>query len=164
MNLKEIAKIVELMAEHDLTEFDIKCDDITLTIKRKRNHEDSATALVTAIPNMQPVVTQPSIVAPVPLPVVGSVQAAAAATAADNHRECIESPVLGTFYRAPAPDADPFVNIGDHVEVGQVVCVVEAMKQMNEVTADKKGTICEVLVENGKPVEFGQPLFSIEPQ
>ncbi len=80
---------------------------------------------------------------------------------ASNLKE-VTSPMVGTFYRAPAPDADPFVDVGQTVEVGQTVCIVEAMKLMNEIGADIRGTVKEVLVENGQPVEFGQALFLVE--
>ncbi|MBI3324110.1 MAG: acetyl-CoA carboxylase biotin carboxyl carrier protein [Candidatus Omnitrophica bacterium] len=76
----------------------------------------------------------------------------------------IKSPMVGTFYRAPAPDAPPFVEVGQEVEVGQVVCIIEAMKLMNEIKSDVAGRVVEVLVDNGDPVEFGQPLFSLEPK
>ncbi|MBI3996493.1 MAG: acetyl-CoA carboxylase biotin carboxyl carrier protein [Candidatus Omnitrophica bacterium] len=83
--------------------------------------------------------------------------------AEDSHRIVIKSPMVGTFYRAPAPDAPPFVEMGQDLEVGQVVCIIEAMKLMNEIKAEVSGRIAEVLVDNGSPVEFGQPLFVVEP-
>ncbi|MDH3215575.1 MAG: acetyl-CoA carboxylase biotin carboxyl carrier protein [Candidatus Krumholzibacteria bacterium] len=88
-------------------------------------------------------------------------QPAASEKLASNLKEII-SPMVGTFYRAPAPDADPFVDVGQPVAVGQTVCIVEAMKLMNEIGAELNGTVREVLVENGQPVEFGQPLFLVE--
>jgi acetyl-CoA carboxylase biotin carboxyl carrier protein len=89
--------------------------------------------------------------------------AAAAAPAAAASQRAITSPMVGTFYRAPAPDADPYVETGDLVEVGQTVCIIEAMKLMNEIEADFKGRVVQVLVENAQPVEFGQKLFLVEP-
>jgi len=82
----------------------------------------------------------------------------------EGHRVVIKSPMVGTFYRAAAPDAPPFVEIGQDLEVGQIVCIIEAMKLMNEIKSETAGRIAEVLVENGAPVEFGQPLFSVEPR
>ena len=79
------------------------------------------------------------------------------------HRAVIKSPMVGTFYRAPAPDAPPFVEVGQDIEVGQVLCIIEAMKLMNEIKSEAVGRITELLVENGDPVEFGQPLFALEP-
>ncbi|HEV2105881.1 MAG TPA: acetyl-CoA carboxylase biotin carboxyl carrier protein [Candidatus Eisenbacteria bacterium] len=87
---------------------------------------------------------------------------AAAAAPAANH-QAIPSPMVGTFYRAPAPDADPYVEVGDIVEVGQTVCIVEAMKLMNEIESEIKGRVVQILVENAQPVEFGQKLFLVEP-
>ena len=81
----------------------------------------------------------------------------------EGHRIVIKSPMVGTFYRAPAPDAPPFAEVGQDLEVGQVVCIIEAMKLMNEIKSEVAGCIAEVLVENGAPVEFGQPLFMVEP-
>ena len=82
----------------------------------------------------------------------------------ESHRIVIKSPMVGTFYRAPAPDAPPFVEVGQDIEIGQVVCILEAMKLMNEIKSEVAGRVVEVLVENGSPVEFGQPLFAVEPR
>lgn len=82
----------------------------------------------------------------------------------DSKLHTIKSPIVGTFYRAPAPDADPYVNVGDTITKGQVLCIVEAMKLMNEIESDISGKIVKILVENGNPVEFNQPLFLIQPQ
>ena len=87
--------------------------------------------------------------------------AAAAAPAADEH--IIKSPIVGTFYAGPSPEAGPFVKVGDHVEAGQTVCIIEAMKLMNEIEADIGGEIARVLVENAQPVEYGEPLFALRP-
>jgi acetyl-CoA carboxylase biotin carboxyl carrier protein len=106
--------------------------------------------------------------APAPPPAHAAPAATAAAPATDSapaatNRKAIVSPMVGTFYRSPAPDADPFVEKGDVVEVGQTVCIVEAMKLMNEIEAESKGRVVEILVENAQPVEFGQKLFLVEP-
>jgi len=98
--------------------------------------------------------------------VAGVPQAAAgqpAAKPSEGRRIVIKSPMVGTFYRAPAPDAPPFLEVGQEIEVGQVVCIIEAMKLMNEIKSEAAGRVVEVLAQNGDPVEFGQPLFSIEP-
>ena len=110
-----------------------------------------------------------TIVASVPAPISTRVagdaatDAVAAATAAASTLKAITSPMVGTFYRAPAPDADPFIEKGDAVEAGQTVCIIEAMKLMNEIEAEFKGRVVQVLVENAQPVEFGQKLFLVEP-
>jgi len=95
-------------------------------------------------------------------PAVHAASAVEAAQVADN-RVVITSPMVGTFYRAPAPDADPYVEVGTQVEVGQTVCIIEAMKLMNEIESEVKGRIVQMLVENAQPVEFGQKLFLVEP-
>ena len=98
--------------------------------------------------------------------VVGVPQAAvplAAKPSAEGRRIVIKSPMVGTFYRAPAPDAPPFVEVGQEIEPGQVVCIVEAMKLMNEIKAEVAGRVIEILAQSGDPIEFGQPLFSVEP-
>ncbi len=91
------------------------------------------------------------------------VGAAPAAASSTDHLTAITSPMVGTFYRAPAPDADPYVESGDTVEIGQTVCIVEAMKLMNEIESETRGRIVKILVENAQPVEFGQKLFLVEP-
>ena len=102
-------------------------------------------------------------VAGIPQP-AASPSSAAKPAADEGHRVIIKSPMVGTFYRAPAPDAPPFVEVGQDLENGQVVCIIEAMKLMNEIKAEVAGRIVEVLVESGAPVEFGQPLFAVEPR
>ncbi len=82
----------------------------------------------------------------------------------DGRRVVVKSPMVGTFYRSPAPDAPPFVEVGQDLQVGQVVCIIEAMKLMNEIKSEVAGRVVEVLVENGSPIEYGQPLFSLEPE
>jgi acetyl-CoA carboxylase biotin carboxyl carrier protein len=117
---------------------------------------------VTVTPLAAPVVAAPVAVAAAPAAAVAAAPAAApaaAAPAAEGH--VVKSPMVGTFYRAPAPDAKPFVDVGTPVKEGQIICVIEAMKLMNEIEADAAGTIKAVLVENGQPVEYGQALFVI---
>ena len=101
------------------------------------------------------------------LPVAAAAAPASAATtnapASNDHLKAITSPMVGTFYRSPAPDADPFLEVGDSVEAGQTVCIIEAMKLMNEIEAEFKGRVVQILVENAQPVEFGQKLFLVEP-
>ena len=152
MDIKEITRIVELMAKHDLTEIDIQAEDNALTIKRERPSSDGQPP--TLITQMAPMVA--SHTAPPPL--------AAAAEEEDGDDGChtIVSPMVGTFYASASPDADAFANVGDEVVPDTIVCIVEAMKVMNEITAGASGVVKKVLVENGHPVEFGEPLFVIE--
>jgi oxaloacetate decarboxylase alpha subunit len=104
----------------------------------------------------------PAPIAAAPAAAAAAAPAAAPAAPASNHK-AVTSPMVGTFYRSPAPDADPFVEVGDLVEVGQTVCIIEAMKLMNEIEAEVKGRVVQILVDNAQPVEFGQKLFLIEP-
>jgi acetyl-CoA carboxylase biotin carboxyl carrier protein len=100
---------------------------------------------------------------PGPAPARELAAPAAPAKAAEEHLVAITSPMVGTFYRAPAPDADPYVEVGTNVEVGQTVCIIEAMKLMNEIESESRGRIVRILVENAQPVEFGQKLFLVDP-
>ncbi len=155
MKLEEIKNIVKLMSENDLTEFKIESEDMHLCIRRGSSNSGNAVAapVIAAVP--QPV--QPAAPAPAP-----QSAPAPAPAAAPNKDKIIESPIVGTFYRSATPGSDAFVKVGSKVEADQTVCIVEAMKVMNEIKAEKSGVIKEILVENGEPVEFGQPLFVLE--
>jgi acetyl-CoA carboxylase biotin carboxyl carrier protein len=151
MNLKEIREILELLKGSDVTEFELGRGDTVLKLRR------GAPPVIYAPP------TQP-VALPAAVP-RGAEEAAAPASAPAKpaHKEIV-SPIVGTFYRAPAPDSAPFVEVGTHVVKGQVLCIVEAMKIMNQIESDTTGTIGAVLVENAQPVAYGQPLFHILPE
>jgi acetyl-CoA carboxylase biotin carboxyl carrier protein len=151
MKIEEIKTIVKMMAENDLTEFKIEAEEYNLCIKRGRDK----TQVITTAP-------APAAVAAAVAPAAAPAPAAAAEKAAPAPENTINSPIVGTFYTSPSPDAKPFVKVGDKVDPETVVCIVEAMKVMNEIKAEKSGVIKEVLVDNSTPVEFGQPLFVIE--
>ncbi len=155
MKIEEIKSIVEMMSQHDLTEFKIESEEMKLCLKRGSAKEIAAPVMAQAI---IPQAVAPVAAAPAPAPAV----AAPAAPAASGAVQTINSPIVGTFYRASSPDADAFVNVGSRVDAETVVCIVEAMKTMNEIKAEKSGIIKEILVENGQPVEYDQPLFVIE--
>lgn len=144
VDLDQLRELIRLLDEASLTEIEVEHDDDRIRIRR-----DPA-AIVGAISQS---------VAPAS---TSSVTPSAEATAADEDGVYVTSPFVGTFYRAPSPDGDPFVEVGDEIVAGQVLCIVEAMKLMNEIEAETAGTIVEVLVENGKPVEYGDRLFRIE--
>jgi len=157
MKLEEIKSIVKLMSENDLTEFKIESEDMHLCIRRGSSAV-SAPAIAAApqviqTPAPQVIQAAPAPEAPAP---------AAAAPAVPDKAKIIESPIVGTFYRSATPGADAFVKVGSKVEADQTVCIIEAMKVMNEIKAEKSGVIKEILVENGEAVEFGQPLFVLE--
>ena len=149
MKVEEIKTIVELMAANDLTEFKIESEGCNLCIKR-----GGAVVAAAAVPAV-------AAAAPVQ-PAVAAAPAPAAVAAAPIPEKVIESPLVGTFYRSASPDAAPFVQIGSKVSEDTTVCIIEAMKVMNEVKAEKSGIIKEILVENGQPVEYGMPIFVIE--
>lgn len=153
MKIEEIKTIVKLMSENDLTEFRIEAEDMHLCIKR--GGQNSAPA----------VIAQQVPVAAAPVPVVSAPAAAvpaAPAAPAPAEGATIDAPIVGTFYRSSAPGMEPFAKVGMKVDPDTTVCIIEAMKVMNEIKAEKSGVIKEILAENGQPVEYGQPLFILE--
>ena len=162
MKIDEIKTIVKLMSDNDLTEFKIESEEMTLCLRRAARQQAAPAPLFVpaAVPAAAPAVPIPAAV-PVPEP-VKAVAPADAGRSAQDPAKVIESPTVGTFYRSSAPGAEPFVKVGSHVEPDTTVAVVEAMKVMNEIKAEKSGVIKEILLENGQPVEYGQPLFVLE--
>ena len=152
MKIEEIKTIIKLMSENDLTEFKIEAEDMHLCLKRG-GQAPGGQIIIPAAPAAPAVAPA----APAPAPA-----AAPAAPAASANRTTIDSPIVGTFYRSPSPDAASFVKVGDTVTADTTVCIIEAMKVMNEIKAEKSGVIKEILVENGQPVEYGQPIFVLE--
>jgi acetyl-CoA carboxylase biotin carboxyl carrier protein len=148
MDVKEIKKLIELMCEMALTEIEVEEAGKRIRIRKE---------------------SFPPVKEKTPLP--PSLQAAEKEASPpvdekmgdEDHRIVIRSPIVGTFYKSPSPDADPYVEIGDVVKKGQVLCIVEAMKLMNEIESDVEGKIAEICVEDGASVEYGEPLFKIEP-
>ena len=153
MKIEEIRSIVQLMSKHDLTEFKIEAEEMRLCIKR-----GSGGGVLMSSPSQ--IITPSAFQTP---PISTPQQQGGEPERKDDvaHAETIDSPIVGTFYRAPSPDAEPFVKVGDTVAPDTVVCIVEAMKVMNEIKAEKSGVIKEVLVENAQAIEFGQPLFAL---
>ncbi len=143
MNIREIEEVLRLMRENDLAEFEVEQDGFRLSLKR------------------------PSAVAPLAAQPAAPAAAAAGGSDAPSEAEAglveIKAPIVGTFYRASAPDADPFVTVGQEVDEDTVVCLVEAMKVMNEIKAEVRGIVRNILVDNATAVQFGQPLFKVEP-
>jgi len=156
MQIEEIKAIVELMSKHNLSEFRVEAENMRLSLKRGTNG-------ITGIPAqiIQPAVAASSqfITPAIPQEAPKSVPVPPPPSEKKN---TIDAPIVGTFYSAPSPDAQPFVKIGDKVTPTTVVCIIEAMKVMNEVKAEKSGTIKEILVKNAQSVEYGYPLFVIE--
>jgi len=150
MNLKEIREILELLKGSDVSEFELGRGDTKLKLRRG--------------PANAPAAASPAPAAPAaPARPAGEPPAAPAAPPKPTYKEIL-SPIVGTFYRAPAPDASPFVEVGTRVVKGQVLCIVEAMKIMNQIESDITGTIAAIIVENAQPVAYGQPLFHVTPE
>jgi acetyl-CoA carboxylase biotin carboxyl carrier protein len=148
--------LAEIVAEHNLSELILDTKDVTLTVRRG----GVATTVVASAP--APAQVSHAVHAPfAPAPVAPA--AAPAAPAPEDKAHVVTSPFVGTFYRRPNPDSSNYVSLGDKVDKGQVLCIVEAMKLMNEIEADVAGKISAILVDDGAPVEYGQPLFKITP-
>jgi acetyl-CoA carboxylase biotin carboxyl carrier protein len=152
MNLKELKEIIDIVTSKDaIEELEIEKSGVRLRIKRASNHglthEPVHAVSVTAVPSAISVL--PSVQVP---------------SETEEEFFYIKSPIVGTFYKAPSPNSEPFVSVGDFVEKGTVVCVIEAMKLMNEIEAEMAGEVISVLVENGQPVEYGEKLFAVRPR
>ena len=164
MKIDEIKTIVKLMSDNDLTEFKIESEEMTLCLRRAARQQSAPAPVY--VPAAVPAAAAPAVaIPPAAVPAVQEPAKAASVSAgrtSPDPAKIIESPTVGTFYRSSAPGAEPFVKVGSHVEADTTVAVVEAMKVMNEIKAEKSGVIKEILLENGQPVEFGQPLFVLE--
>ncbi len=156
MEIKDLKTLVKMITETDITEFEMENADEKIVIKRGPEKEYVQFAA------SAPAVTPAPAAAPVASPAAAPVAAVPAESAADDNYETINSPIVGSFYRKPSPEADSFVEVGTVVEAGQTVCLVEAMKLFNEIEAEFKCKIIDVLKEDAAPVEFGEPLFKVE--
>jgi acetyl-CoA carboxylase biotin carboxyl carrier protein len=152
VDLKDIKAIIDLMKKNSVTEFELEKQDFKIRLRRGANgggavtYDDSG---VLAIAPAPAAIAAAPLATPVPIPASNEVE--------------IKSPMIGTFYRAPSPESAPYIEVGVEVNPDTVVCIIEAMKVMNEIKAEAKGVITQAMVENAKPVEFGQPLFKIRP-
>ncbi|MCW5551537.1 MAG: acetyl-CoA carboxylase biotin carboxyl carrier protein [Verrucomicrobiae bacterium] len=153
MDLKDIKAIIDLMRKNSVSEFELEKQDFKIRLKRGANGGGATSPYDEA-----PTVTYAS-----PPPAIPVAVAATAAGPATINEVEIKSPMIGTFYRTPSPESASYVEIGSEVNPDTVVCIIEAMKVMNEIKSEVKGVITQVLVENAKPVEFGQPLFKVRP-
>jgi acetyl-CoA carboxylase biotin carboxyl carrier protein len=155
VDIKDIKAIIDLMKKNSITEFELERQDSKIRLKRGSNggapivQYDEPVLAAGAVPVLPPVAVASTLTAAPPVPATGEVE--------------VKSPMIGTFYRAPSPEAASYVEIGTEINPESVVCIIEAMKVMNEIKAEVKGVITQVLVENAKPVEFGQPLFKVRP-
>ncbi|HEX3377574.1 MAG TPA: acetyl-CoA carboxylase biotin carboxyl carrier protein [Candidatus Acidoferrales bacterium] len=159
----ELERLLSFMSNHGLEEVEYAHGDLKIRLK-KAGMQGTASpvhSFAAAAPATQNLVAQAPIAPTPPEPSSAAPAQAAAVAPADEH--IIKSPIVGTFYAGSSPEAGPFVRAGDKVEAGQTVCIIEAMKLMNEIEADVSGEIARVLVENGQPVEYGEPLFALRP-
>jgi acetyl-CoA carboxylase biotin carboxyl carrier protein len=156
MNIREIKEMINLMNENNLTELEIEKEGLRVRLKKGAEGQVAVEQFHHNIPIAAPVAP------PMPAPQAAAQESPRERTLARNLIE-IKSPMVGTFYRAPSPESPPFVEMNQNAEIGQVVCIVEAMKLMNEIKSEIRGKIVDILVNNAEPVEFGQPLFLVEP-
>jgi len=159
MNQKELRELIEFLKEQDIAEFELERGDVKVRIKRAVPVAPPAETHILTIPaGSQAVQAVTSSAGPLAPP---AAPRDTAPPAVEDGLHTVRSPIVGTFYEAPSPGAPPFVKAGDMVELGQVLCIVEAMKLMNEIESDVSGEIVKRLVNNGQPVEYGQELFTI---
>ncbi|MFT4047064.1 MAG: acetyl-CoA carboxylase biotin carboxyl carrier protein [Solimonas sp.] len=151
MDLRKIKTLIDLVEQSGISELEVREGEESVRISRQ----------TTAVP-VQPFAPMPAFAAAPAAAPVAAAPVTAAAPAKVDSRHIIKAPMVGTFYRAPSPGAKPFVEVGQTVKAGQVLCIIEAMKMLNQIEADKAGVIAEVFADNEKPVEFDQPLFAIE--
>ena len=162
MNLKEIKELIEFLKQEEIAEFEMERGDFKVRIRRAGDSSAAAPsetrffAMHSAPPPPMPVAQAPAVAAAPAAP--------AEVPAAEAGLHEVRSPIVGTFYESPSPGASPFVKVGDVVQAGQVLCIIEAMKLMNEIEADASGEIVKKLASNGQPIEYGQPLFLIRPK
>lgn len=149
MDIRKIKKLIELLEESDLAEIEVQEGEESVRISR---HGKAAQAVVSA----------PPLMAPPPTPAAVPAVSGEVAAPPPPKGHTITSPIVGSFYRSPAPGSPPFVEVGQRVNAGDTLCIIEAMKMLNQIESDKAGVVAAILVENGQPVEYGQPLFIIE--
>ena len=166
LNLKELKEILQILDEKEITEFELEEEGIKLRIRKAHppSRDDGARG---AVENAPPATISAEPRAPREAPAGAATASATSAggpavrAAEDPSLVLVKSPIVGTFYRSPDPSSPPFVSLGDRVRVGQVLCIIEAMKLMNEIEAEVEGEIATILHENGQPVQYGEPLFAI---
>jgi acetyl-CoA carboxylase biotin carboxyl carrier protein len=158
-DIDDLRQLIEFLKQHGVAEFDVDRGD--LKIRLKFNPQEGAPASLNELAGLLRAAPASGTAASVAVPHAAPAAAAEKAASAEEQLHLVKSPIVGTFYSSPSPGAPSFVSPGDHVQKGQVICIVEAMKLMNEIESDATGEIVRCLVTNGQPIEFGQPLFSI---
>jgi acetyl-CoA carboxylase biotin carboxyl carrier protein len=158
MNFDEIRQILDMVREHELSEFELERDNFKLRIRKNAVGQWTAT-----MPPVSHVNYAPMMAPPVSAPPAAAAAPALTPAQEDVDFAVVKSPIVGTFSRAPAPGSKPYADVGDVVRKGQVLCIIEAMKLMNEINSDVDGEVVKVYVENGQPVQYGERLFAIKP-
>jgi acetyl-CoA carboxylase biotin carboxyl carrier protein len=154
LDISDLKEILRILEEQDITEFELEQDGVKLRVCRASTLAGGGAAVVA--PSPAPATPADAASAPAPAAPTAAVEPAANGTV-------VKSPIVGTFYRAPDPNSPPFVSVGDRVKVGQVLCIIEAMKLMNEIEAEVSGEVVKIHPENGQPVQYGDPLFTVRP-
>ncbi len=164
MNQKELKELIEFLIEKDIAEFELERGDVKVRLKRRSSFEPAPAPLEARYMTVPP--APPGVMPAVPPAPAHAPAVPLAATEAEEEAglHMIRSPIVGTFYEAPSPGAPPFVKVGDEVSAGQVLCIIEAMKLMNEIESDVAGVIAKRYVNNAQPVEYGQALFALRPR
>jgi acetyl-CoA carboxylase biotin carboxyl carrier protein len=153
VDVKDLKEILRTLDERQIAEFELETEGMKLRVRKASAAAPPAVVVAGPAPVAVPAAAPAAAGAPVPAPVA----------AEEAGLAVVKSPIVGTFYRSPNPDSPPFVGVGDRVRLGQVLCIIEAMKLMNEIESDAAGEVVKVHVENGQPVQYGDPLFSIRP-
>jgi acetyl-CoA carboxylase biotin carboxyl carrier protein len=165
MNQKELKELIEFLIEKDIAEFELERGDVKVKVKRAGQHTaPAAEHRVFAVPAALPLAEVAGAIPPLAAAAGPSPATAPKEAPPAEQLHMVKSPIVGTFYEAPSPGAPPFVKVGDTVELGQVLCIVEAMKLLNEIESDVAGEIVKKLASNGQPIEYGQELFAIRPK
>lgn len=159
MKAKELQELIDFIAKSGLNKVNIETEEFKISVQREPSYKPVVGMSAPAAPTPAPAPTAP---APVPATLAPASAAPAAAAPATDDYVALKAPMIGTFYRSSSPDTPAFVQVGDLVEKGQVICIIEAMKLFNEIEAEESGRLVRVLVENATPVEYDQPLFIIE--
>jgi acetyl-CoA carboxylase biotin carboxyl carrier protein len=164
MNQKELKELIEFLIEKDIAEFELERGDVKIRVKRgvQPSAAGSPDTRYFAVHSAPPAAAENAVSQAMPSPVAPPPQEATPAREEGLHM--VRSPIVGTYYESPSPGSPPFVKVGDQIEAGQVLCIVEAMKLMNEIESDAAGELVKMLVSNGQPVEYGQELFALRPK
>jgi acetyl-CoA carboxylase biotin carboxyl carrier protein len=165
MEYKQIQELIKAINKSNISELSIEEGDFKITIKQAQMSETQFVAVQAPMPTMMQAPQQQSIAAPqqAAAPQASAPQASQPAAGSNDNYITVKSPMIGTFYRSPSPDKPSFVNVGDEIKPGQVLCIIEAMKLFNEIESEVSGRIVKVLADDASPVEYDQPLFLVEP-